>query len=305
MTNFLIWRVLQSLITLLVLMVVIFILARAAGDPISMLVGVEASQETIDRVRRDLGLDKPYIVQLGYYVKNLLRGDLGKSMRNQKPVGQLLNERIGNSLKLALVSMLFSALLALPLGVLAAVKQGGLVDKLAQLVAALGQAVPQFWLGLILIQLFAVRLGWVGVGGIRDWKSYILPSITLSTFLVAAVIRLLRSSMLEVLDSEFVKMARIKGVPESRVVWIHALRNGLLPVFTFAAVYFALIITAAVVTETIFNWPGVGRLAFEAIRWRDFPVIQGVVLFAAVIVVMVNLLVDLLYAYIDPRIRYR
>ncbi len=305
MTGFLIRRLIQSLITLMVLVVVIFILARAAGDPISMLVGVEASQETIDRVRRDLGLDKPYVAQFGYYVKSLGQGDLGTSMRNQKPVGQLLRERIGNSAKLALVSMLFSGLLAVPLGVMAAVKRGGIVDSLVQMVAALGQAVPQFWLGLIFINIFAVRLHWVGVGGIQDWRSYILPAITLGTFLIAAVIRLLRSSMLEVLDSEFVKMARIKGVPEPRVVWIHALRNGLLPVFTFAAVYFALLITAAVVTETIFNWPGVGRAAFEAIRWRDFPVIQGIVLFAAVIVVGVNLLVDVLYAYIDPRIRYQ
>lgn len=305
MTGFVIRRLIQSLITLMVLVVVIFTLARAAGDPISMLVGVEASQETMDRVRRDLGLDKPYVVQFGYYLKSLLQGDLGKSMRNQKPVGQLLRERIGNSGKLALVSMLFSALLAVPLGVMAAVRRGGMLDNLVQMVAALGQAVPQFWLGLIFINIFAVRLRWVGVGGIQDWGSYILPAITLGTFLIAAVIRLLRSSMLEVLDSEFVKMARIKGVPEPRVVWIHALRNGLLPVFTFAAVYFALIITAAVVTETIFNWPGVGRAAFEAIRWRDFPVIQGIVLFAAVIVVGVNLLVDVLYAYIDPRIRYQ
>jgi ABC-type dipeptide/oligopeptide/nickel transport system permease component len=305
MTGFLIRRVLQSLVTLLVLVVIIFILARAAGDPVSMLVGVDASPETIAQVRRDLGLDRPYLVQLGYYVKNLLRGDLGRSMRNQKPVGQLLRERMGNSVALALVSMLFSIVLALPLGVLAAVKRGGLVDTLAQLVAALGQAVPQFWLGLILIQLFAIRLGWVGVGGISGWRSYLLPTITLSTFLIAAIIRLLRSSMLEVLDSEFVKMARSKGVTEPRVIWIHALRNGLLPVFTFAAVYFALTITAAVVTETIFNWPGVGRLAFEAIRWRDFPVIQGVVLLTALIVVAVNLTVDVLYAYIDPRIRYR
>jgi peptide/nickel transport system permease protein len=305
MTGFLIRRVLQSLVTLLVLVVIIFILARAAGDPVSMLVGVDASPETIAQVRRDLGLDRPYLVQLGYYVKNLLRGDLGRSMRNQKPVGQLLRERMGNSVALALVSMLFSIVLALPLGGLAAVKRGGLVDTLAQLIAALGQAVPQFWLGLILIQLFAIRLGWVGVGGISGWRSYLLPTITLSTFLVAAIIRLLRSSMLDVLDSEFVKMARSKGVTEPRVIWIHALRNGLLPVFTFAAVYFALTITAAVVTETIFNWPGVGRLAFEAIRWRDFPVIQGVVLLTALIIVTVNLAVDVLYAYIDPRIRYR
>jgi peptide/nickel transport system permease protein len=153
------------------------------------------------------------------------------------------------------------------------------------------------------MQIFAIRLGWVGVGSISGWRSYVLPAITLSTFLIAAIIRLLRSSMLEVQDSEFVKMARSKGVPEPRVIWIHALHNGLLPVFTFAAVYFALIITAAVVTETIFNWPGVGRLAFEGIRWRDFPVIQGVVLFTALIVVVVNLAVYVLYAYIDPRIR--
>jgi peptide/nickel transport system permease protein len=304
MTGFLIQRFIQSLMTLMVLVVIVFILARAAGDPISMLVGVEASTETLDRVRRDLGLDKPYLIQLGYYVKSLIRGDLGRSLRNQKPVSQLLGERIGNSTKLALVSMLFSLLLAVPLGALAAVKRGGLMDNLARIVAALGQAVPQFWLGLILMQIFAIRLGWVGVGGIHGWTSYILPALTLGSFLIAAIIRLLRSSMLEVLDSDFVKMALIKGVPTSRITWIHALRNALLPVFTFAAVYFTLIITAAVVTETIFNWPGIGRLAFEAIRWRDFPVIQGVVLFAALIVVVVNLLVDVLYAYIDPRIRY-
>lgn len=293
----------HSALTLFVLLALIFILVRVSGDPTALLVAPDATTETREQIRSHFGLDKPLYVQFGYYLWNLSQGDLGNSFKTNLPVADILPERIVNSIKLSAVSLFLSILVAVPLGVLAATQRGRLPDFAAQLLAGLGQATPQFWLALILIQIFSVRLGWTPVQGIGDWKSYILPAISQSTFLVAAVIRLLRSSMLDVLDSEYVKMARIKGLPESRVIWIHAFRNGLLPVFTFAGIYVALIITSSVVTETVFNWPGLGRLAYDAIQWRDFNVIQAVVLIIAVIVVTINFIVDVLYAYLDPRVR--
>ena len=195
-------------------------------------------------------------------------------------------------------------LLAFPLGVLAAVKKGTALDTLANLVAVLGQSLPQFWVGIVLIQVFAVHLRWLPVAGIGSAAHYVLPAFTLGWFLVAGIMRLLRSSMLDTLDSEFVKMARIKGVPWCRVLWKHALRNALIPVLTFSAIYIAILITGAILVETVFAWPGIGQLVYQGIVFRDFPVIQAVVLLTAGIVVITNLLVDITYAYVDPRIRY-
>jgi len=296
MLRFVFFRLLQSLIALAILSVVVFVLARATGDPLHMILPMNASEEDYANARRYLGLDRPYVAQYLSFVGRAVTGDFGSSIRARRPVSELLRERLPNSLKLAAFAMSVSLAIAFPLGVMAAVKKGTGIDRAAQLVAVLGQSLPTFWV--------AGRLQWLPAGGADSLASYVLPGFTLGWFVVAGMMRLLRSGMLEVLDSEYVKLARLKGVAERRVVWVHALKNALIPVVTFAGIYFAILVTTAIVVETVFAWPGLGRLAYDGITSRDFPVIQAVVLSTAVIVAAVNLCVDCLYAVIDPRIRY-
>jgi len=297
-------RLLQSLVALAILSVVVFVLARATGDPLHMILPMSATEEDYANARAYLGLDRPYVEQYFSFVGRALTGDFGMSLRARKPVSELLLERLPNSLKLAVFAMGVSLAIAFPLGILAAYKKGGGIDRAAQVIAVLGQSLPTFWVAIVLVEVVAGRLQWLPAGGIDSLASYVLPGFTLGWFVVAGLMRLLRSGMLEVLDSEYVKLARVKGVVERRVVCVHALKNALIPVVTFAGIYFAILVTTAIVVETVFAWPGLGRLAYEGISSRDFPVIQAVVLTTAAIVAAVNLCVDCLYAFIDPRIRY-
>ncbi len=303
MQRYILRRVFQSVLTLLVLSVLIFIVCRLTGDPVLLMLPDDASPEDVAQLRVALGLEKPLPVQYWLFLSSALRGNFGRSIKGQVPVMHLIEERLPNSLKLALVSLLITVVLAFPLGVAAAVKKGTSIDTVANLLAVLGQSLPQFWVGIVLIQIFAVHLRWLPVAGTGSVWHYILPGFTLGWFLVAGIMRLLRSSMLDVLDSEFVKLARIKGVSGWSVVWKHALKNAVMPVLTFAAIYVAILITGAILVETVFAWPGIGQLIYQGIVYRDFPVIQAVVLLTAVIVVTVNLIVDISYAYLDPRIR--
>ena len=302
MLRFVLARLSQSAITLLLFSVVIFGLARATGDPLTLVLPMVATEEDFANARRYLGLDRPLYVQYLTFVGRAATGDFGTSIRSRRPVVELLRERLPNSLALAAFSMAVSLLIAFPLGVLAAVRRGTALDSGAKVLATLGQSLPTFWVGIVLIEVVAGRLQWLPAGGSGSLAHYILPGFTLGWFVVAGLMRLLRSAMLEVLDAEYVTTARAKGAPEVSVVWRHALRNALIPVVTFAGVYFAILVTSAIVVETVFAWPGMGRLAYEAITGRDFPVIQAVVLVTAAIVVTVNFAVDLLYAVIDPRI---
>jgi peptide/nickel transport system permease protein len=304
MIRFVCFRLLQSLIALAILSVVVFVLARATGDPLHMILPMSATEEDYANARQYLGLDRPYVEQYLTFVGRAATGDFGNSIRARRPVSEILRERLPNSLRLALFAMTVSLAMAFPLGVLAAVKKGTGLDRAAQVISVLGQSLPSFWVAIILVEFVAGRWQWLPAGGNEGFTSYILPGFTLGWFVVAGLMRLLRSGMLEVLDSEYVKLARLKGVAESRVVWIHALKNALIPVVTFAGIYFSILVTTAIVVETVFAWPGLGRLAYEGISSRDFPVIQAVVLTTAAIVTVVNLAVDLLYAVIDPRIRY-
>jgi len=297
-------RLLQSLVALAILSVVVFILARATGDPLHLILPMSATQEEYAEARRYLGLDRPYVEQYLSFVGKAVRGDFGMSLRARRPVGELLRERLPNSVSLAVFAMGVSLAIAFPLGVMAAVKKGTGLDRAAQVIAVLGQSLPTFWVAIVLVEFIAGRLQWLPAGGNESFASYILPGFTLGWFVVAGMMRLLRSAMLEVLDSEYVKLARVKGVVESQVIWVHALKNALVPVVTFAGIYFAILVTTAIVVETVFAWPGLGRLAYEGISSRDFPVIQAVVLTTAAIVAVVNLGVDCLYAVIDPRIRH-
>jgi len=303
--RFVLSRLLQSLVALAILSVVVFVLARATGDPLQLVLPMSATPEDYAEARRYLGLDRPYVEQYLSFVRRAVTGDFGMSIRARRPVAELLQERLPNSLRLAAFAMGITLSIAFPLGVIAAVRKGTGVDRVAQVVAVLGQSLPTFWVSIVLVEVVAGRLQWLPAGGNEaGLASYVLPGFTLGWFVVAGMMRLLRSGMLEVLDSEYVKLARVKGVLERRVVWVHALKNALIPVVTFAGIYFSILVTTAIVVETVFAWPGLGRLAYEGISSRDYPVIQAVVLTTAVIVAVVNLSVDCLYAVIDPRIRH-
>lgn len=303
MQRYILYRVLQGLLTVWVVVSVVFVLGRATGDPVELMMALEATDEQRIQVRESLGLDKPLIVQYAIYMARLARFDFGQSLKSKIHVGSLLGERLIKSLQLAGFSMLVTLTFAFPLGVMAAVRRGSGVDMLSRLVAVLGQSLPHFWVGLILMEIFAVRLRWLPVGGAGGIKAYVLPGFTMGWFITAGIMRLMRSSMLEVLGTDYVLFARVKGVSRSAVILKHALRNALLPVVTFSGMYFALLIGGAVVIETVFAWPGIGRLAFLAVVDRDFTVIQGVVIIIAAIVAAVNLIVDIVYYWIDPRIR--
>jgi peptide/nickel transport system permease protein len=304
MQKYMIRRFVQSLLALLVLSLLIFLMSRLTGDPTPLMLPDDATYEDIERLRTALGLNRPLPVQYWVFLRNAVQGDFGRSIRARMPVRDMLKERLLNSIKLAAVAFGIAILLAFPLGVIAAVKKGTTLDTIANIVAVLGQSLPQFWVGIVLIQIFAVRLHWLPVAGSGSFAHYIMPAFTLGWFVVAGMMRLLRSSMLDVMGSEYVKLARIKGLPSRTVIWKHALRNALIPVLTFGAIYLAILITGAILVETVFAWPGVGQLIYQGIVFRDFPVIQAVVLLTAAIVITVNLLVDIAYAYIDPRIRF-
>jgi peptide/nickel transport system permease protein len=304
MHKYIIRRFFQSLLALLVLSMVIFLMSRLTGDPTLLMLPDDATHEDIAQLRQALGLDRPLPVQYWVFIRKAVQGDFGRSIKGQMPVLDMIKERLPNSIKLAAVALGIAVLMAFPLGVMAAVKKDTALDRVANVVAVLGQSLPQFWVGIVLIQIFAVRLRWLPVAGVGSFSHYVLPAFTLGWFVVAGMMRLLRSSMLDVMGSEFVKLARIKGLPARTVIWKHALRNALIPVLTFGAIYLAILITGAILVETVFAWPGVGQLIYQGIVFRDFPVVQAVVLLTAGIVIAVNLLVDITYAYIDPRIRF-
>jgi peptide/nickel transport system permease protein len=264
-----------------------------------------STEEQIANIKRVLGLDKSQPEQYWIFVKNLAHGDLGESLIKRRPVTEMIGEALPNSLKLALSSFAVSMLLAFVLGVLAATRRDGWLDNGVKFLAVLGQALPTFWVGIMAMFIFSVHWRLLPAAGTGNIAHFVMPVGTLSFFLLPGMMRLVRSSMLDVLDSEYIKMARIKGLPERMVIWKHALRNALITPLTTAGMLFALLISGEVIMETVFNWPGIGRLSVEAMVARDFPVVQGVTLMVAALVLIVNFLVDILYAYVDPQIRYQ
>ena len=304
MARFVLLRIVQALITLIVISIVVFALARASGDPVMLMAPAMATLEDIEAIKEHMGLNESLPEQYLVFVKNVFKGDFGESIRTRRDVTTIIGERLPNTVSLGLSAIIIALLISLVLGVTAACKFGTWLDSFVKFLAILGQALPSFWLAIVAIQIFAVWLGWLPTSGTGGITHYILPVLTLSFFSLPIFTRLIRSSMLEVMDSEYVKLARIKGVAERLVVWKHALRNAIIPLLTAAGISFATIVTGAVVIETVFAWPGIGRLIAESVMGRDFPVVQAAVLLVAVVVLFVNLMVDILYGYVDPRIRY-
>jgi len=305
MGRFIIIRLLQTVVALIGISILIFVLVRASGDPTMLFRSALSTEEDIARIRADLGLDKPVLEQYWIFVTDLAHGDLGESLIKRRPVTEMIVERMPNTLSLALSSFAVSMLLALVLGVLAATRRDTFLDNGVKFLAILGQALPGFWVAIMAILAFSVYWQLLPPAGTGTPAHFVLPVATLVLFLLPGMMRLVRSSMLDVLDSEYIKLARIKGLPERTVIWKHALRNALIAPLTTAGMIFALLITGAVITENVFNWPGIGRLSIEALMERDFPVVQGITLMVAVLVLLINLFVDIMYAYIDPQIRYQ
>ncbi len=304
MLAFLVRRALGALWALAGVATVVFLILHLSGDPAAVMMPPESSAAEMAAFRHEEGFDRPLIVQFGSFVAAAAHGDLGLSLRHQEPAMGLALERLPATVLLSSAAMLIVILIGIPAGVASALRPHTAVDYAARVVALIGQSAPTYWIGLMLILFFAVRLGWFPASGIGDWHNLVLPAATLGFFSTAKIMRLTRSAMLDVLAADFLRTARAKGLSAPRVVGGHALRNAWLPIVTQLGVELGTLLSGAIITETVFAWPGVGRLAVQAVFERDFPVVEAVVLLAATIFVVLNLIVDLLYAVLDPRIRY-
>lgn len=303
MTRFVLRRIGQGLISILGASAVVFFISRLSGDPVVLLVPPDAPASVIAATRAAFGLDRPLIVQYWIFLHHAVRGDFGTSYRWQMPALRLILDRLPATLQLAAAGLAFSIAVAVPIGVLSAVHRGGWIDRVGRVFAMLGQAMPAFWVGLLLILGFAVHLEWLPAFGYGGINHLILPAIALGWYPVAAQTRIVRSAMLDVLDSDHIRLARALGTPERLIVWKYAFRNAAVPLLTMLGVYFAAMLGGSFIVEVIFAWPGVGRTVVEAVFSRDFPVVQAGVLLASVLFVITNLLVDLSYELVDPRIR--
>jgi peptide/nickel transport system permease protein len=303
--TFVIRRLLVSIVVMAGVSACVFMMLHLIpGDPAEVMLSEQGGSSDVQALRHDLGLDRPLYEQYGLYIKRVLRGDLGDSIRLRLPVASLITQRVPKTLELTGAALLLAAVAGIAAGVLSAVFRGRLPDHAAMLTALVGVSLPSFWLGLMLILLFGVKLRWLPIAGADQPTSIILPAVTLAVIPLAIIARLTRSSLLEVLGEDYIRTAKAKGVPYWRVIAKHALRNSIIPVITVVGIQFGTLLGGAIIVETVFAWPGVGRLLIDAVGARDFPLVQGIVLFVAVGVVAVNLLADLVYAYVDPRIEY-
>ena len=296
-------RVLWGIAVALLISVVIFGLSRAAGDPRNIYLDEYATPEAWDAWGERMGLNRPLVVQYFVWLGQVLRGDFGQSLYYDVPSIRLVMERLPNTLQLGAAAFIVSIVIGIPLGIVSAVSRGSFVDYIARGFALLGQALPVFWIGLMMILIFAAQLQWLPSSRKEGWDHFIMPAIALGWLPAAGLLRITRGAMLNILDSEYVKLARAKGVSRLRIIWIHAFRNAIIAPLTLAALILAAFLTGTVVVETVFAWPGVGRLAVQSIKNNDFPVLSAIVLLFAGFYIFINLVVDLLYARIDPRIR--
>ncbi len=298
-------RLWQSALTLAGVSVLVFVILRVLpGDPAKMLLPDGAPQSAVDELNRQLGLHEPLHVQYALFLRSVFRGDFGQSFQYRAPALQVVTERLAATVQLALAALLITVAVGVSLGIVAAVRRGTRYDYASTVLAVLGQSLPNFWLGIMLILLFGVALRWLPTSGFESWRHLILPAVTLAAFPMALVARLTRSSMLEILGRDFIRTGRAKGLAERAVILRHALRNAAVPLLTVLGLQIGTLLGGAVITESVFAWPGMGKLVVDAIFFRDFPVVQTVLILSATIFVVINLLVDLLYTVIDPRIRY-
>ena len=305
MRRFLAIRFLQTLVALFAITLIVFGLTHLTGSPVDALLPDDASPEQIETLIRHWGLDRPLHEQYLAFLGNAVQGDFGASLKWRGYTAmEVVLQRLPATLKLGGLSVLLSVVIAIPLGVIAATYRGTMADKSANVVALLGQSLPQFWLGIMLIWIFAVGLGWFPTSGHGGLQHMILPAVAMASFQIAALTRLTRSAMLDALRSEYIKLARLKGVSEFRIVWKHALRNAAIAPLTYFGLLTGSLLTGSVVIESVFAWPGTGLLSIEAIRGRDYPVVQAVVILFAVVFLLINYVVDALYALVDPRIRH-
>ena len=304
MQKYLVRRLLLAVVTIIAVSLVIFIMSRASGDPRHIMLDDYSTQEDWERMGEVLGLDRPYYQQYLIFLRGAVQGDLGQSVKEGRPVTDVILERLPATLYLGLTAFVISLLVGIPMGILSSIKRGSLLDQIGKIIAMFGQSAPPFWLGIMLIIFFAVAWEILPPYGWDDWNSIILPAVTLGWYYAAANLRLVRSAMLDVLDSEYIKLARAKGVPFWGVVLRHAFRNALIPPLTFAGVTLGALVTGSLVVETVFAWPGLGKLAIDALFAFDYPLLQGVVIVFTLLYVLAAFSVDVLYAYIDPRIRY-
>ncbi len=305
MQRYIIIRLFQAVIALIGVSIIVFTLVRITGSPLDVLAPADATEEDLRRVAALWGFDEPLYKQYIQFVGNAFRLDFGPSIKFQgQSAMDLISDAIPWSLRLAGFAMLFSVIVAVPIGVISAVKKGAPIDLIGKVIALLGQSLPPFWLGIVLIWVFAVNLDWLPVSGPGGITHLILPGVALGWFSVAAFMRLTRSAMLNVLDSEYIKFARIKGTSEWKVVWKHALKNAAIPPLTLFGIVAGILVTGVVTLETVFDWPGIGQLALAAVLARDYAVVQGLVILISAMFIAINLVVDILYAYIDPRVRY-
>lgn len=306
MKRFVLRRVLLSLVTLWGVVTFVFLLIHLVpGDPVETMLGEGARPQDVAQMRQKLGLDLPLATQYGRFVERLVHGDLGVSFRSNDPVGRLIRQAYPATIRLALAGLFVAVMIAIPLGVFAARRRGTWADAVASVISLLGVSVPHFALGPLLIVLFSIQLSWLPVSGSGTLAHLVLPAVTLGLALAAILMRMTRSSMLNELAQSYVTTARAKGLPERRVVYYHALRNGLIPILTILGLQFGVLLAGAIITETIFSWPGLGRLVVQGIQSRDYPLVQGCILVISMTYVMVNLLTDLVYGWVDPRIRLR
>ena len=305
MLNYIIKRLFSTIPVLIGISLLLFFMLRMLpGDPAQVLAGQMATPQEIENIRQQLGLDRPIYVQYAAYLGRLARFDLGRSARTQNPVTQEIWARLPNTRLLAVVALTLACLFGIPAGIISAVRPYSWIDYLVTTSALFGMSMPVFWLGLMLVVVFSVILKWLPAGGTGSWQNVILPSVTLAAFVVAFIARMTRSTMLETLSQDFTTTARSKGLQERVVVIKHAFKNAMIPIITVVGLQFGLLLGGAVLTETVFAWPGVGRLIVDSILARDYPVIQGAILIFGLLYIMVNLVVDLIYALVDPRIRY-
>lgn len=303
LTGLIVRRVLYGMVALLILVTLVFFVTRIVGDPVVMLAGSDPTEELLQQIRTRLGLDQPLHIQYLRFLGDLAQGDLGLSYRLNRPAMSLVLERLPATLSLTFIAMGLAILISVPVGVIAAVRPGSVVDSVTRVIAVLGQSMPVFWLAILLVLVFAVNLGWLPAGGRGTFQHLILPGLTLSIYSVPLAMRLTRSALLEVLNRDYIRTARAKGLAEWEVVIKHGLRNALIPVITVLALRLGHVISGAIVLEEVFAYPGLGRLAIQAMLLRDFPVMQAFIIVVAVSIMLINLLADVLYTVADPRVR--